>query len=111
MKTLLDRREFLALSAAAGLAGCVTTPSATKWTGTDKVKALLLHLGHNMWCEWLPDDVQRTATIHERYRPDETLRNKDELWRRVVDRMAKRGLNMLVIDVGEGLVYPSHPVM
>ena len=109
MKTKLDRREFLALSAVAGLARCVTTPSATKWTGTDKVKALLLHLGHNMWCEWLPDDVQATATINERYRPDDTLRNKDELWRRVVDRMAKRGLNMLVIDVGEGLVYPSHP--
>ena len=109
MKTKLDRREFLALSAAAGLAGYAASPSATKWTGTDKVKALLLHLGHNMWCEWLPDDVQATATIHERYRPDDTLRNKDELWRRVVDRMAKRGLNMLVIDVGEGLVYPSHP--
>ena len=107
MKTKLDRREFLALSAAAGLAGCVTTPSATKWTGTDKVRALLLHLGHNMWCEWLPDDVQ--ATINERFRPDDTLRNKDELWRRVVDRMAKRGLNMLVIDVGEGFEYPSHP--
>ena len=109
MKTKLDRREFLALSAAAGLAGYAASPSATKWTGTDKIKALLLHLGHNMWCEWLPDDVQRVAEIHERYRPDDTLRNKDELWRRVVDRMAKRGLNMLVIDVGEGLVYPSHP--
>ena len=108
----MNRREFLKLSAtsaAAGLAGCSTTQSIPKWTGTDKVKAVLLHLGHNMWCEWLPDDVQKTAEIKDRYVPDYTLRNKDELWNRVTKRMVERKLNMLVIDIGEGLIYPSHP--
>ena len=93
MKTNIDRREFLKLSActaAAGVAGCATSSAGTRWTGTDKAKAILLHLGHNMWCEWLPDDVQGVATIKERYIPDYTLRNKEDLWRRVVDRMAKR---------------------
>ena len=112
MNTKIDRRGFLGLTAAtaaATMAGCATRPSAAKWTGTDKIKAVLLHLGHNMWCEWLPDDVQNVAEIAPRYRPDLTLRNNDEMWRRVTDRMAARGLNMVVIDVGEGLVYPSHP--
>ncbi len=79
------------------------------WNGQDKIKAMLLHLGHNMWCEWLPDDVQGVAQIFPRYVPDTTLRSRDDLWRRVTARMAERGLNMLVIDIGEGLVYPSHP--
>jgi hypothetical protein len=62
-----------------------------------------------MWCEWLPDDVMPKATIKDRYVPDYELRNKDELWNRVINRIAERKLNMVVIDVGEGLVYPSHP--
>jgi hypothetical protein len=62
-----------------------------------------------MWCEWLPDDVMPKATIKDRYVPHYELRNKDELWNRVINRIAERKLNMVVIDVGEGLVYPSHP--
>ena len=108
----MNRREFIKLSAtsaAAGAAGCATKAPITPWTGTDKVKAVLLHLGHNMWCEWLPDDVMATAKIGDRYKPNYKLRNKDEQWRRVTARMAEHKLNMLVIDIGEGLVYPSHP--
>ena len=108
----MNRRDFLKLSAcsaAAGMAGCATKPAVPAWTGTDKIKSVLLHLGYNMWCEWLPDEVMKTAVIKDRYVPDRTLRNKDELWNKVINRMAERKLNMVVIDVGEGLVYPSHP--
>ena len=108
----MNRRDFLKLTAstaAAGMAGCATNPTVTPWTGTDRIKAVLLHLGHNMWCEWLPDDVMKTAEIREKFRPNLNLRNRDEQWRRVTARMAERKLNMLVIDIGEGLVYPSHP--
>lgn len=108
----IDRRDFLKLSAcsaAVGLAGCATGPSVAPWTGRGKISAVLLHLGHNMWCEWLPDDVQGVAEIKDKYRPDYTLRNRDDLWRRVTARVAERGLNMVVIDIGEGLEYPSHP--
>ena len=75
----------------------------------DKIKAMLLHLGHNMWCEWLPDDVMPKAEIKPRYIPDYEIRNRDEHWYRVTNYMAVRKLNMVVIDIGEGLVYPSHP--
>ena len=108
----MNRREFLkmtAASAAAGISGCASRPAVPAWTGTGKISAMLLHLGHNMWCEWLPADMPSNAIMNERYAPDLTLRTKDELWRRVTARMAERKLNMLVIDVGEGLAYPSHP--
>ena len=109
----LGRRDFLKLSAAGGVAaaadfaGAAALKPLERWAKADEIKAVLLHLGHNMWCEWLPDDVK--AEIAPRYRPNLVLRNKDDLWRRATDHMAARGLNMLVVDVGEGLVYPSHP--
>jgi peptide deformylase len=62
-----------------------------------------------MWCEWLPDDVMPKATIKDRYVPDYELRNKDELWNRVINRIAERKLNMVVIDVGEGPIVMINP--
>ena len=59
---------------------------------TEPVKAMLLHLGRNMG---------KSA--------DTTLRLKDEYWRRAVDRMVQCRYNMLLLDLGEGLRYPSHP--
>ena len=76
----MKRREFIRLSAcsaAAGVAGCATKPAIAPWTGKDKISAMLLHLGYNMWCEWLPDDVQKVAKINDRFVPNYTLRNKD----------------------------------
>jgi len=109
----MNRRDFIRLaasSAAAGLAGCATKTAVAPWTETGKIKAVLLHLGNNMWCEWLPDDLMKnTDMIKKDYLPNLKIINKDEQWRRVTRRMAERKLNMLVIDIGEGLVYPSHP--
>ena len=109
---MLGRREFIelsAMSAAAGLAGCRSDKAAGPWGGTGEIKAFLLHLGHNMWCEWLPDELQETAKIEPQFKADVKLRCKEEVWRRITDHMAVRRLNMVVIDVGEAVVYPSHP--
>ena len=109
---MLGRREFFelsAMSAAAGLAGCRSDKAAGPWGGTGEIKAFLLHLGHNMWCEWLPDELQETAKIEPQFKADVKLRCKEEVWRRITDHMAVRRLNMVVIDVGEAVVYPSHP--
>ena len=112
----MNRREFLAgagamaaASATAGLAGCATKRVIPPWTGTDKAKAVLLHLGLNCHGQWLPADVQKLVPKADDKPPHFTLRTKEELWRRVTNRMAERGLNMVVIDINEALVYPSHP--
>ena len=109
---MLGRREFVelsAMSAAAGLVGCQSDKAAGSWGGSGEIKAFLLHLGHNMWCEWLPDELLETAKIEPQFKADVKLRCKEEIWRRITGHMAARKLNMVVIDVGEAVVYPSHP--
>ncbi|MBP5640417.1 MAG: hypothetical protein J6X55_13115 [Victivallales bacterium] len=79
----------------------------------DEIKAVLLHLGHNMWCDYLPEDMDNALLANGapagKGVPATVLSNKDDLWNRAIDRMVERKLNMLVIDIGEGLVLPSHP--
>ena len=41
--------------------------------------------------------------------PDDELRTVDALWRETTDYAAKLGLNAVIIDIGEGVVFPSHP--
>ena len=54
----------------------------------------LIHLGHNMWGD-------KAAANH--------LRCDDATWRECVDALAAGGIDTLIIDVGEGVVYPRHP--
>ena len=109
------RREFIGAAALAA-AGCATARTPlVRFAAAGEIKAFLLHLGHNMWCDWFPPDIDMEkvkAAFKDPVRtpvPDEELRNKDELWRRVTDYAAAKGMNMIVVDLGEGLVYPSHP--
>jgi hypothetical protein len=109
----MKRREFLRLSAyaaAAVEAGCVSNGAQTAAAPLPKlgdIRALLLHLGHNMWCDWFPPDVDPEKC--KAPKPDCELRNKDDLWLKATDYAVQKGVNMIVIDVGEGVVYPSHP--
>ncbi len=60
------------------------------------IHGLLLHLGYRMWSD------------HPEDNPD-CLRFDEPVYRLVTDRMAAIGMNMVVIDIGEALAYPSHP--
>ena len=96
------------------VAGCATKSRPGGFAAKGEIRALLLHLGHNMWNDYLPEDMDNAilkdpSRTFEDGAVDTVLRNRDELWSRAIDRMAEKRLNMLVIDLGEGLVYPSHP--
>ncbi len=71
----------------------------------------LIHLGTNMWVEPLCDAEGMTAnkgwSLHTN--GDDHLRCEDHLWEDVTERLAAVGCNQLVIDIGEGLQYKSHP--
>ena len=110
---MTTRRDFIA-SAALAAAGCATRKPLARFAAPGEIKAFLLHLGHNMWCDWFPEDIDRKAAMAgipegRTPLPDTVLRNQDALWRQVTDHAAAKGLNMIVVDLGEGLVYPSHP--
>lgn len=59
-----------------------------------KIWGLLVHLGSNMWAD---KDAQTK------------LRFDENVWNRFVDKCAENGFNTIVMDLGEGVVYPSHP--
>ena len=60
--------------------------------------SILLHLGYRMW----GDDNSLKPM------PD-TLAFDYDLWKEATARMAEVGMNMAVVDVGEGIVLSSHP--
>lgn len=69
---------------------------------------LLMHLGSNMW--W--DEPRDAADPVDRNWTDcakDYLLCDEKVWREATDAMAKGGLNYLIIDIGDGMVFPSHP--
>jgi hypothetical protein len=63
----------------------------------------LLHLSYNMWCD---RDVPGSKMRYNTARP--YLRCDDSLWHDLMPRMAQAGINMVIIDVGDGVRYRSH---
>ena len=97
------RREFLrdlaGAGAAAALAGCASkvVPGgayATRAATPRFMWAYLAHFGMKLW---------------ERRCHYTDLKVDDSMWLSLTDRMAERGLNVLLVDLAEGMVYPSHP--
>ena len=88
----------------------------------DMMWGTLLHLGSNMWGEWL-DDVPRTPEEAQKKWPDDKpdshgllpsrtvayLRADEALWREETALVKSEGCNVVLIDVGEAYAYPSHP--
>lgn len=66
--------------------------------------ANLIHLGTNMWCDRECDAWGTTYTIAKPY-----LRFDLPLWKELKPRMRDAGINMVILDLGEGVKYKSHP--
>ena len=95
----LTRRSFVA-----GAAALAVAPAFAR--NADEIRAVLLHWGVNMWGESLPEGVSAIANgrlCRDRVDFDEVR------WNALVSHAANRGLNMVVVDLGEFPVYPSHP--
>jgi len=65
--------------------------------------AYLLHLSYNMWAD--RDVPERT----EYFNAKPYLRLDVSLWNDILEKMADVGMNMVVIDLGDGVKYESHP--
>ena len=66
--------------------------------------ANLLHLSTNMWV-----DYERPRGAPEGSYYDPSLRFDTHLWDDLTERMVAAGMNMVVIDLGEGVRYRTHP--
>ena len=68
------------------------------------IRANLLHLGYNMWMD---REAPEHPSPYIAARP--FLRFDVKLWNDLLKQMAAAGFNMVVIDLGEGVRYRSHP--
>jgi len=95
--------------AAAGIAaGCGTVGVSHK--RDDLIWSALLHMGTNMWSDqpvtaWGPFKGEQLKLVCKA----DHLRFDEQVWRTLTGRMAQVGMNMVIIDLGEAIRYPSHP--
>lgn len=76
----------------------------------EKIWAFLAHLGYNMWADPLEKDgIHSIHTRGPHGNARSFLRFDRDLWNEVTDRLAAAGANMIVLDIGEGIRYDSHP--
>lgn len=67
--------------------------------------ANLMHLSYNMWFDREAPELTDRKVV-----PASSLMRFDKsLWDDMLVKMAENGVNMLVIDVGDGVKYKSHP--
>ncbi|WP_008586999.1 twin-arginine translocation signal domain-containing protein [Niabella soli] len=106
---MTGRRNFIKNVSAAGLLGALSgvLPSQAdafrlqKEDKNDKIWGCLLHLSYNFWVEYSSPSPFRG------YRP--YLQMSESLWNDATQKMVQEGLNLVVIDLGDGVRYESHP--
>ena len=74
----------------------------------------LVHLGYNMWEDREappipPGLTPRLRRVLKTRRATDDLRFDTPLWDELIDRMADAGVNMCLLDLGDGVRYASHP--
>ena len=110
-----SRRDFLKRSgyALAGGIAAASVPStkplfAQETKAKRPIWANLVHLGYNMWCDREIEPCRKPGKArHICAKP--YLRFDDSLWNDILKKMVDVGMNMVVIDLGEGVKYKSHP--
>ncbi|HOF20886.1 MAG TPA: twin-arginine translocation signal domain-containing protein [Bacteroidales bacterium] len=116
---MTSRRTFIKQAAAAGIAGTfpgMFLPRQQESSGK-LIWAYLIHLSYNMWEDNVPpkyrdEDYKCTSCQEARewahgFRPNLTF--DYEVWDALLPEMAAAGINMVVIDLGDGVEYESHP--
>ena len=68
----------------------------------EMIYSYLIHLSDNMWAQpslKLPGDTEKQVRLN----------CDDKTWRAVIDFLPGQGYNAVVIDVGDGVQYGTHP--
>ena len=100
---MTNRRDFIKQTSAAAIGVSIPGLTASEKKQTvEKIWACLLHLSFNMWEEYV--------SPHRPFRGyDPNMRLSESLWNDAIHRMSERGMNMIVIDMGNAVKYESHP--
>lgn len=70
------------------------------------LRCFLVHLSYNMWYDYEepPEGGELNRAYYSPY-----LRFEEPLWRELLTRMKDAGMNMVILDLGDGVQYQSHP--
>ncbi|MFC1676274.1 Tat pathway signal protein [Planctomycetota bacterium] len=105
----ISRREFVGTAAASAIGiGLVGYSKAfAQQVSTEKIEnkmiwGNLVHLSMNMWEDRVTPE--REARYYRPY-----LRFDEKLWNDILVEMQKAKMTMVVIDLGDGVKYQSHP--
>ena len=101
-----NRRDFITgalATASLAMTGAAVGKEAAK---PAFLRSALLHLSHNMWGEYVAPGEKRYPGL--KYIDDHVLL-VEETWKAVTERMQRRGYNHAVLDIGDAMVFPSHP--
>ncbi|MDZ4731872.1 MAG: twin-arginine translocation signal domain-containing protein [Xanthomonadales bacterium] len=108
-RSAISRRKFLEMTTAGTAAGASLlvnaserTPAVATGSGANLIWGYLIHLGFNFWFD-------RDVPQWRDWSAKDYIRCDLPLWHELVDRMEIAGINMAVIDLGEGIQYKSHP--
>ncbi|MDP6112447.1 MAG: Tat pathway signal protein [Planctomycetota bacterium] len=71
---------------------------------SETIWAYLIHQGANLWADRVTPEWKYD---HASYHP--SLRCETTVWNELTEKMADAGLNMVVIDLADGIRYDSHP--
>ncbi|MGM0531411.1 MAG: twin-arginine translocation signal domain-containing protein [Bacteroidota bacterium] len=123
---MTSRRDFIKKAAAAGILSSLSgsllaQPNFSSFQNQSSdhelIKAILLHLSYNMWEDYIPgkykdpnydcETCQEAREWAHGYRPALTF--DDDTWNDLLKYMSQAGMNMVLIDVGDGIKYESHP--
>jgi hypothetical protein len=94
----------LVSSAPARITAAETSRNAATGGRPSLIWGNLLHLSMNMWCDWQAPELKGQDSL---YAPE--LRFDRSLWDDLLPRMQQAGMNMVVLDLGDGVKYKSHP--
>lgn len=115
---MTKRRTFIKQVSAAGLLAGIPQMLLPQQKPDEKmIWAYLIHLSYNMWEDHVPQEYkdenficntcQDARVWAHGYRPYLTF--DDTVWDNLLKEMANAGMNMVVMDLGDGVQYESHP--
>lgn len=118
---MINRRNFIKQTLAAGIAGSISSKVFSQREQNIPANSMiwgnLLHLGYNMWedrprAKYESEECLWTSCWEVRdwahgYRMNLTF--DENVWDSLLKEMATAGINMVIIDLGDAVVYDSHP--
>ena len=115
---MTNRRKFIKQVAAASIASSIPPVLFSQPAPSpDMIWAYLIHLSHNCWYDntllKYKDDNYECKTCKEAGEWAKGLRSNltfdDSVYNAILKEMVTVGMNMIVIDLGDGIQYESHP--